>query len=525
MSVPTVQPARISGLPPAPGPGVPASELDAAVRRPATFSIAPPAPGEKAAARPSRTPSLPPMPLAVETSGSLGVRSPAKLALELKAARCSGVLVMRKEKVEKRIWFAAGTPVQIESTSPEEDLGALMKKRGKLDDDVFAAYQALRREGRSAVDALVEIGAVQAADAPKADRWRAQGVLYDALLWRDGTYEFQPAAELPATVPRYDMALPVLMVKAWREAPFDDSRKKFLDAHRNWYVVPGAISDDTAAKMRLNPKEERLLDAVKGQARRIRDIFEMSSLLLTDTYRFIDGLLAMGMAELSERNPMETGPVDVKELRGLLETMEAQNLFDRLSAHPVSTDQDIEDAWKRARSLYEPSRYRNLRPETKATLERILKLSSEAYEHLKDGKRRKSYRFQQYDRQRLDYFAEIQFRKGEIYLFWRDDPKTAFEMFESSWEMCPDNPLYVVSYALSAMRAYPGEARRRAEAKGLIERALSRVDVPPKVMVIAAAVYRLLGEMPRSEQLCRAALQASGGATDIVQMVEQVRKQ
>ena len=51
--------------------------------------------------------------------------------------------------------------------------------------------------------------------------------------------------------------------------------------------------------MKLNPKEGGSLRH-PGQTRRIRDIFELTSLFINETYRFIDGLLAMGLAELSE---------------------------------------------------------------------------------------------------------------------------------------------------------------------------------------------------------------------------------
>jgi hypothetical protein len=289
--------------------------------------------------------------------------------------------------------------------------------------------------------------------------------------------------------------------------------------------VPSEISKETVERMKLNPKEERLFAAIREQTRRIRDIFELTSLFINETYRFIDGLLAMGLAELSEKNPTETGPVDAKDIPEQFQCVQAGNYFERLSAHPISTDQDIEEAFQRVQARYDPRFYINLRPQTRGILEKIMVLVREAHEHLKDAGRRKAYRNKVYDRARLEYFADIQFRKGEIFLFWRDDPKTAFSIFESSWEMCPDIPLYAVSYALSAIRAFPGDRKRSTEAKTVLDRALARQDLQPKVVVIGAAAVRALGDIGRSEQLCRHALKISGNAPEITHLVEQVRKQ
>ena len=233
----------------------------------------------------------------------------------------------------------------------------------------------------------------------------------------------------------------------------------------------------------------------------------------------------MGLAELSEKNPTETGPVESKDIPGQLEAMESANFFERLTAHPISTDQDIEDAYRRMQARFDPKVYFNLSPQTREILLKIMGLVAEAYAHLKDTKRRKAYRNEVYDRSRLEYFADIQFRKGEIFLFWRDDAKTAYAIFESSWEMCPDVPLYAVSFALSAIRAHPGDRKMAAEAKAVLDRALARKDLTAKVVVIGAAAVRALGDLGRSEQLCREALKVSGNAPEIVHLVEQVRKQ
>ena len=498
-------------------------------------AASPSAPGCPAASRvlphgtpspPSQAPGEPPPTEALtdERRGDLAVRPLARLARHLRAARYTGVVRLSRGKVTKRILFALGAPVNAESDAQAEEIGCLMHARGKMDDKTFAAYQRLRQEGREPMAAVLELGAVAARDAPRADRWRAQAVLYDALLWRDGAYEIGEPNRLPADVPRYDLGLSQLTIKAWREAPFDDARRRFFDEHRNWYLVPTAIPADELAAMRLNPKEERLLQSIRERARRVRDVMEITPLFTTETYRFMDGLLAMGFAELSEKNPTETGPVDVRELPGLFEAMKAGNFFDRLGAHPVSTDQDIEEARRRMLARFDPRCYSNLLPATRERLEQMKAMIEEAYEHLKDADRRREYRRAQYDRRRLEYFAEIQFRKGEIFLFLRDNPQAALPILESAHEMCPDDPMYAVAYALATVRAVPWDAARRDEARRLIERTIGRGSPAPKVLAMAGAALRMLGDVGRSDQLFAAALRNSGNAADVVQLIDQVRQ-
>lgn len=506
---------RISRSTPA-GPSAPAAV------RPAAFSVPPPAPPPALSDAGKGPP--PTEELTGERRGDLAVRPLARLARHLQAARYTGVVTLSRGKVTKRILFALGAPVNAESDAQAEEIGFLMHARGKMDDKAFAAYRRLRQEGREPMAAVLELGAVAAGDAARADRWRAQAVLYDALLWRDGAYEIGEPNRFPAEAPRYDLGLPQLTLKAWREAPFDDARRRFFDEHRNWYLVPSAIPDEALAAMRLNPKEERLLQSIRERARRVRDVMEITPMFTAETYRFMDGLLAMGFAELSEKNPTEAGPVDIKEIRGLFEAMKAGNFFERLSAHPVSTDQDIEEARQRMLARFDPRYYSNLLPATRAMLEQMKAMIEEAYEHLKDANRRKEYRKAHYDRGRLEYFAEIQFRKGEIFLFWREDPQAALSILESAYEMCPDVAMYAVSYALAVVRAFPSNRERRNEARMLVERTLSRGNPAPKVLTIAGAALRMLGDVARSDQLFATALKNSGNAPDIVQLIDLTRK-
>ena len=91
--------------------------------------------------------------------------------------------------------------------------------------------------------------------------------------------------------------------------------------------------------------------------------------------------------------------------------------------------------------------------------------------------------------------------------------------------MCPDIPLYAVSYALSSIRSHGADRAKMKEARTVLDGALARGSMQPKVLAIGAAAVRLLGDVGRSEQLCRDALKASGNSPEIVRMVEQVRKQ
>jgi hypothetical protein len=467
--------------------------------------------------------AAPAMPLAIDRQGGLDARPLARLARDLGTARWTGVLTLRRENVEKRIEFVAGDPVQVHSSSPDEEIGILMSTRGKISSRALERYRHVRSGGVEPLAALVEIGAVSQFDLPRADRWRAQAVLFDALLWRNGTYRLGKDGELPAGGLRHDLPFETLILKAWREAPFEDSRRKFFDEHRNWYVVLEAIDDAAIERMRLKPKEERLLLSIREQTRRIRDVFEITPLLHGETYRFLDGLFAMGLTALSEQNPTESGPVDPRELPDQLQSFKAMNHFDRLSAHPISTDEDIETAYRRKMEMYGPDRYHNLKPATRKTLETIVQLLAESYAVLRDPNRRKAYRMQEYDKIRLEYFAELQFRKGEIFLFWREDSRTAYEIFDSVHEMAPDNPLYGASFALTLARAFPGDRERHAQAVKVLEAALARGGVNPKVLAIGAAAARALGDVARSDQLCVQALRLSGNAPEIVQMVNKMR--
>jgi CheY-like chemotaxis protein/tetratricopeptide (TPR) repeat protein len=133
----------------------------------------------------------------VPAAGTLGDAGLPRLLIDLFERRATGMLELRRAKLEKRIDLVAGHPVSVSSNQRSEALGALLVGRGMISEEQHA--QALRRahdEGERLGESLVELGMLTAAQLVKALTAQARAMINSALRWEDGAWTYAPNRDL-----------------------------------------------------------------------------------------------------------------------------------------------------------------------------------------------------------------------------------------------------------------------------------------------------------------------------------------
>jgi len=108
----------------------------------------------------------------------------------LRSQRKTGVLIVRKDASEKRLYFKAGSLIFASSNIPDDRLGDILLREGRINQVQYDRSADLIKQGMRQGRALVEIGAL----TPKELWWSVQHqlkeIFHSLLAWDRGTYTF-----------------------------------------------------------------------------------------------------------------------------------------------------------------------------------------------------------------------------------------------------------------------------------------------------------------------------------------------
>jgi hypothetical protein len=131
------------------------------------------------------------MATALKPEGSLVERDVPELVHVLYETSFTGSLVLSSSGVGKSVTIEHGRLVFASSTNPDERLGELLLRRGRISlGDYTEAGRALG-PGKRLGAVLVERGVLSPKDLVKAVVDQTQEIIYDAFQWTEGRYRLQ----------------------------------------------------------------------------------------------------------------------------------------------------------------------------------------------------------------------------------------------------------------------------------------------------------------------------------------------
>jgi hypothetical protein len=130
----------------------------------------------------------------LKAEGSLATRDLAELVLDLSAQRFSGILILSSGGVGKSLTLQDGRMVFASSTSPDERLGELLLRRGRITLRQYTAAGAALAPGKRLGAVLVEQGVLSPKDLVKTVVEQVQEIIYAAFQWTEGQYRVNAGA-------------------------------------------------------------------------------------------------------------------------------------------------------------------------------------------------------------------------------------------------------------------------------------------------------------------------------------------
>jgi len=151
----------------------------------------------------------------MKLEGTLAERDFPDLVHELHQVRWSGVLTLTNMGVGKSVTVKDGRLVFASSSSPDDRLGELLLRRGRLSFRQYVDAGKAVAPGKRLGAILVEQGVLNAKDLVKVVVEHTQEIIYGAFQWREGRYRLQPGPE-PAEAITLKISTPDLIMEGIR---------------------------------------------------------------------------------------------------------------------------------------------------------------------------------------------------------------------------------------------------------------------------------------------------------------------
>ena len=234
------------------------------------------------------------------------------------------------------------------------------------------------------------------------------------------------------------------------------------------------------------------MNSICESRHRLRELMPMSSLGRSKTHQFLAALWSKHLIDFGEEIDREDEALrHLDSLNKWLVRMETGDLFHALGAHVSATLREVKAAYAKEKNRFDSRKFEGREEAFRKTLDRINVILDRSYGHLLDTTTRRQYRVDQFGASRLRTFAEVQAKKADVILFFKQEYETARQLYESAWDLVPDAPLYLAHMGDCHFRAYYGSGTERARGVDMVERALAiAAGKETKVLLTAAMLER-----------------------------------
>ena len=224
--------------------------------------------------------------------------------------RFTGRVSLRRRHAEKTIVFQHGRPVFAASNQPEDRLGALLARAGKItDEQAEHSYRRALDTGKRVGEILVDLGFLMRRELLPAVRLQLEEIVYSLFAWDQGEYTVTPGEPSPGERIRLSTHPAAMVLEGVRRKY---SREVLMDivgpAERVLDVFDPAQRDTMMGVADLSPAERDIMLAFDGE-RTLADIAERSGRGRFMVYQLAYGLIAFGAARL--RRPGDAADADV----------------------------------------------------------------------------------------------------------------------------------------------------------------------------------------------------------------------
>ncbi len=405
----------------------------------------------------------------------------------------NGCLVYKQKGLQKYLFFQRGVLVMVKTTHPQELLGEILLKLGKISIETFTKIDEYIDPTQSIGKTLIEEGLLSKQDLNDGLMFQMREVTLNTFPFFFGKYGFQTRKNLSKKKFEYKMNVPDLIEEGIRRMDFDPRLETFLKDKIPFFSKKECID-------RLTKEEKELLEAIDGSTS-ADDLFQLSgappeffwkSLYLFYCLNLVGVKDAKAEEKVSEKEKVpekekkpekeippkkkkdikakppkkekvkkqavlpkaeikkaaeekkkapgvtaEETKEKIAELEKLSKEINTMNYYQILDVPRNASPKEIKKAYFEMARKYHPDRFdRDLPKETKEMVEEVFGHITAAFQTFSNDKERQDYDAKLdapagLDRKELEKNAETKFRQGKT-LFSRGKYEEALVYFEEA---------------------------------------------------------------------------------------------
>lgn len=337
--------------------------------------------------------------------------------------RQSGRLIYRGESIYKFLFFREGQLVFAKTNQPDELLGRVLYRMGKLSDEEYERLDEIVTPKKYIGEILIQKKMITTEELFRALQTQMREIVLNLFPLFEGQFKFQEKKESGLDEFEINLALPGIIEDGIR-------RLKFHPALREYFQKKKFTIGNKEFYFRLTEEEKAILQAIE-EGRSLEEIYKDSTLAEEDFWRSLYLIHCLGLVDVSEEEiPAGQEAASSKEVEGKLkedleeiirlqQNLEGLNYYQLLNVQPSSSPAEMKKAYFRLARKYHPDLYpRDLPAEIKEKIEDVFDAITKAFKTLSDPVKKEEYdkklESPEYlDGKELEHRAEVKFRQAK----------------------------------------------------------------------------------------------------------------
>jgi DnaJ-domain-containing protein 1 len=344
-------------------------------------------------------------------SGNLKDYSLPKLLIDLNRNRQTGTLSVTLASATRKVYLEKGNAIFASSTHPDERLGEMLIKSGKITIDQYKkSVEILKQTGKRQGAILVELGYLTPQDLVWGVKYQVKEIIYALFELEEGEFSFEDGAVPAEEVITVQMSMGNVMYEGIKR--IDNLTMIMREMPDMKFVI--RLSSDPMSLFQnivLGPRDKKMLAEVDG-VKTVEELVNASTAGSFETMKTLYVLLSTGIVEAGE-GAAETHVPEAEDMFSLDDLLkcaggEEEELaarvdslhgkLDTLAEHEIlelGPDADIESLrtnYYRLVREFHPDRY--LTCDDQSLVDKVIEIVNrinQAYALLKDDGKRKAY--------------------------------------------------------------------------------------------------------------------------------------
>jgi uncharacterized protein DUF4388 len=210
----------------------------------------------------------------------------------------TGLLTVKCDNDESRVFFEQGTIVYASASLKEARLGFLMRSYGIISAQQLQNCLALAKAEKIHLGKiLVEKGYISLDTLKKYNTKQVEAILYNLLFWKKGRFEYKDAKLNLKGMIVTQLNPMKLILEASRRIDELSVLKEFIPSDRMVFKMSGKVQ--SKEEIKLNANEWRILSLIDG-TRSVRQIINESGYDEFAVYKIFFSVISSGLIEQNE---------------------------------------------------------------------------------------------------------------------------------------------------------------------------------------------------------------------------------